>query len=150
MAIARAVDRRLFLLIERARTRVFRDANNRLKDTLDLTATQAGALFYLIRHDDCRIGDMANGLGLGAPAATGLVARMEKAGFLTRHVEKDDARASRIRLTENGRAMADSAVQSLKQINESLAEGFDRSEMETIYRFLTACARGDYEGGTSP
>jgi len=146
MAIARAVDRRLFLLLERAHARVFRDANNRLRDRLGLTAAQAGALFFLARHDGCRIGDLAGGLGLGAPAVTGLVGRMQAAGLVVRAAEASDARASRVRLTEKGRALSGAAADHLKKFNDAISRGFDTDEMETVYRFLTRLARGDYEG----
>ena len=146
MAIARAVDRRLFLLLERAHTRVFRDANNHLKSSIGLTVSQGGALFFLNRHDGCRIGDLALGIGLGAPAATGLVDRMAKSGLVRRGAEKDDARASRVYLTEKGRGVSGAVADELKIFNDAIAHGFTDAEMETVYRFLTGLARRDYEG----
>ena len=124
MAIARAVDRRLFLLLERAHTRVFRDANNHLKSSIGLTVSQGGALFFLNRHDGCRIGDLALGIGLGAPAATGLVDRMAKSGLVRRGAEKDDARASRVYLTEKGRGLSGAVADELKIFNDAIAHGF--------------------------
>jgi len=146
MAIAKPVDRRLFLLLERARIRIFREANAVLGRRIGLTATQGGALFHLLRHDGCRIGDLAAGLGLGPPAATGLVNRMVKLGLVDKRAEKSDARASRLFLTEKGRGLAGSVADELKSFNERIAEGFSDQEMEVVYAFLTRLARGDYEG----
>lgn len=141
MAIARPVDRRLFLLLEHARNQVFRQANNGLQKDLGVTAPQGAALFHLQRRDGARMGDLAAALGLNAPAVSGLVDRMAAQGLVTRQREKDDARAARVWLTTEGRRAAAQVGERLRAFNEALAEGFTDEQMEAVYAFLAALAR---------
>lgn len=141
MAIARPVDRRLFLLLEHARNQAFRQANNGLRKDLGVSAPQGAALFHLHRRDGARMGDLAAALGLGAPAVSGLVDRMEEAGLVVRKKEAHDARAARIFLTPEGRALAAQVADRLRAFNESLSRGFSDEQMEVVYGFLDALAR---------
>lgn len=141
MAIARPVDRRLFLLLEHARNQVFRLANNSLQKDLGITAPQGAALFHLHRRDGARMGDLAAALGLNAPAVSGLVDRMQAAGMVEKRKEAGDARAARVWLTPDGRALAAQVAERLRAFNEHLAEGFSDEQMEVVYGFLAALAR---------
>lgn len=141
MAIARPVDRRLFLLLEHARNQVFRQANNGLQKDLGVTAPQGAVLFHLQRRDGARMGDLAAALGLGAPAVSGLIDRMEDLGMVARQKEKRDARAARVFLTDSGRTLSAQVTDRLRSFNEALSDGFTDEQMETVYGFLAALAR---------
>lgn len=141
MAIARPVDRRLFLLLEHARNQVFRQANNGLQKDLGVTAPQGAVLFHLQRRDGARMGDLAAALGLGGPAVSGLIDRMEALGMVTRQREKGDARAARVFLTARGRDLSGQVTERLRAFNEAMREGFTEEQMETVYGFLAALAR---------
>jgi len=141
MAIARPIDRRLFLLLEHARNQVFRQANNGLQKDLGVTAPQGAVLFHLQRRDGARMGDLAATLGLNAPAVSGLIDRMEAQGLVARQREKTDARAARVHLTEAGRTLAVQVTERLRAFNEALSEGFTEQQMEVVYGFLAALAR---------
>lgn len=141
MAIARPIDRRLFLLLEHARNQVFRQANNGLQRDLGVTAPQGAVLFHLQRRDGARMGDLAAALGLGAPAVSGLIDRMEDSGMVTRQKEKRDARTARVFLTATGRDLSAQVTERLRAFNEALSDGFTDEQMETVYGFLAALAR---------
>ncbi len=150
MAIARPVDRRLFLLLEHARNQVFRQANNGLQKDLGVTAPQGAALFHLHRKDGARMGDLASTLGLNAPAVSGLVDRMRDSGLVERRREPGDARAARVYLTESGRALAVQVAERLRAFNDHLADGFTEEQMEIVYGFLAALARRGPEAWELP
>lgn len=141
MAIARPIDRRLFLLLEHARNQVFRQANNRLQKDLGVTAPQGAVLFHLQRRDGARMGDLAAALGLNAPAVSGLIDRMEAQELVTRQRERRDARAARVYLTDKGRTLAAQVTERLRAFNEALSKGFTDEQMEAVYGFLGALAR---------
>lgn len=94
MAKARAVDRRLFLLIEIAARRMSRDADTRLKAEAGVSASQAAVLFLLLRRGDRRMGAIGETLSLNPPAVTGLVNRMEKAGLVAKRTDASDRRGA--------------------------------------------------------
>ena len=140
MTIARATDRRLFLLMERARGHLFRNMNKRLKAELGVSAVQGGALFHLGLHDGCLMGELAESLALTNSAVTGLAGRMENAGLVKRAPDKADGRAMRVALTKKGRALREDVLAQMKIFNAETAKDFPPEDMEAVYRFLNDLA----------
>jgi len=140
MAIARPIDRRLFLLLDRARNRLFKQANRELLHSANITVAQGAALFYLSRHDGCLLSDLAEGLDLNNSAITGLATRMERAGLLERKPCPEDGRAMRAHLTEKGRASHEAVKHALRDFNAQIEHGFTPEEMDVVYRFLARTA----------
>ena len=140
MAIARPIDRRLFLLLDRARNRLFKRANRQLLQHANITVAQGAALFYLSRHDGCLLSDLAHGLDLNNSAITGLAARLQKSGLAERRADRNDGRAMRIWLTEKGRARHGQVREALQGFNAEIERGFTPDEMRVVYRFLAHAA----------
>lgn len=140
MVIARPVDRRLFLLLDRARHKLFKRANVTLQAKVGISAAQGGALFYLGRHPDCLLTDLAEGLALNNSAITGLAARMQSAGLIKRERCRSDGRAWRISLTDLGTEKRIAVVQYLREFNTEISTGFTDKEMDIVYRFLSKVA----------
>ena len=140
MARARAVDRRLFLLVEIAARRLNREADARLKTGAGVTSAQAAVLFLLARRGERRMGDIGETLSLNPPAVTGLVTRMEALGLVTKHASKSDRRSAVVSLTEKGRAMSDSADRVLRDLNNALESRLGEEDSDTLHRVLTRLA----------
>lgn len=140
MAIARPIDRRLFLLLDRARNRLFKRANRQLLHSMNITVSQGAALFYLSRHDGCLLSDLATGLDLNNSAITGLAARMQKAGLIERRADPGDGRAMRVHLTAKGRALHGRVREALQGFNAEIERGFSPGDMQIVYRFLAHAA----------
>lgn len=145
MARVRAVDRRLFLLIEITARRLHRDADTRLLQDAGVSASQAAVLFLLLRRGERRMGAIGEVLALGAPAVTGLVGRMEKAGLVTRRKDVSDRRGALVNLTEAGRRAAEQADISLREFNTELSARLGEEDAETVYQALTRLAAGEGE-----
>jgi len=143
MARVRAVDRRLYLLIEITARRLHRDADARLSAEAGVTASQAAVLFLLLRRGERRMGAIGEVLALGAPAVTGLVGRMEKAGLVSRRKDASDRRGALVDLTEAGRRAAERADQVLRAFNAELDERLGEEESEIVYQALTRLAVSD-------
>lgn len=143
MARVRAVDRRLYLLIEIAARRLHRDADARLSAEAGVTASQAAVLFLLLRRGERRMGAIGEVLALGAPAVTGLVGRMEKAGLVSRRKDAADRRGALVDLTETGRRAAERADQILRAFNAELDERLGEEQSEIVYQALTRLAVSD-------
>ena len=145
MARVRAVDRRLFLLIEIASRRLHREADTRLTHEAGVSASQAAVLFLLLRRGERRMGAIGDVLALGAPAVTGLVGRMEAAGLVVRRKDVRDRRGALVDLTEAGRRCAERADQSLRRFNAELDERLGEDDAETVYQALTRLAASEGE-----
>jgi len=140
MVRVRAVDRRLFLLIEIAARRLSREADARLHKEAGVSASQAAVLFLLLRRGERRMGAIGEVLALGAPAVTGLVSRMEKAGLVHKRKDKNDRRGAIVALSEKGRHAAEKADAVLRTFNAELAERLGEEETGVVYDALTRLA----------
>ncbi len=140
MARVRAVDRRLFLLLEIAARRMNREADARLKAEAGVTSAQAAVLFLLARRGERRMGEIGDMLSLNPPAVTGLVNRMEALNLVTKVAAKDDKRSALVSLTEKGRAMSDAADHVLKDLNTELEGRLGEENSDMLHRVLTSLA----------
>ncbi|MEV6343010.1 MarR family winged helix-turn-helix transcriptional regulator [Actinoplanes sp. NPDC051851] len=136
---AQTLPRLVFLLLSAERS-VRRWIDARAGDT-GIGAAGAGVLFHLAAHDGALIGDVTTALGASASGMSGLVARLEKSGCVTRTPDPADARAARLHLTPKGRAAVAASRAVVDDLNSRLTEGFTPAEMEVVARWLAHGAR---------
>lgn len=103
-----------------------------------VTAAQAGLLFFLGERNGALMSEAAAALDLGAPGMSGLAERTEKAGLIERRADENDGRASRLWLTEAGRAARQRSKLRMKDLNAKLTEGFTEAEIDVVARWLTS------------
>src|SRR5215469_7704049 len=101
-----------------------------------VTAAQAGLLFFLAKNDGALTNEAAAALDLKAPGMSGLVDRAERAGLIERHADESDRRASRLWLTQDGRAAQKRAKAGMVDLNARLTEGFTEAEIDVVARWL--------------
>lgn len=67
-----------------------------------LTVSQLRGLRFLKQHEDCLVGDLANGLAVSYPAASKLINRLVDRGMTQRRDDEADRRNTRLRVTLKG------------------------------------------------
>ena len=130
------MDKRLFFLLNKARHRMFKYAETQSEYRLGTSVTQTAALMFIGKNEGCLQKELAKILGLNNSAVTGLVGRMVKNDLISRQTCDDDARASRLYLTETGRTKAPQIKPLMKEFNEKLTQGFTDDEVDVVLRFL--------------
>lgn len=100
------------------------------------TPAQGTVLFILTRTDGATMGELARELDLAPSAISGLVQRMEAAGWVQRRSCDLDARTQRVWLQPAGAAHLPALRQSLARINARLTRGFTSAELDTVARWL--------------
>lgn len=125
-----------FLNLKSACSRLTKVATTAAQANAGIHGAQAQALLLLSQLGDCKISELATRLGLGKPAATTLVVRMEKAGLLRRGFDKNDARARILELTPKGRTALNGVNQMIVSLDQELTTGFSAQELEIVARFL--------------
>ena len=98
-----------------------------------ITPPQWGALELLLAQDGMTIGAMSQKRGVDAPAATGIITRLEQMGLVERRHDREDRRVVKVYLTEEGRDISHTLVSSVEHFEQSMKRGFSESEMD---RFL--------------
>ena len=63
-------------------------------------------VFGILRDNEPRLSELAEYLGLDRSSVSGLIDRAEQRGLVERRADAADGRASRVRLTEQGRELA--------------------------------------------
>ena len=98
-----------------------------------ITPPQWGALELLLAQDGMTIGAMSQKRGVDAPAATGIITRLEQMGLVERRHDREDRRVVKVYLTAEGRDISHTLVSSVEHFEQSMKRGFSESEMD---RFL--------------
>ncbi|MFP5077148.1 MarR family winged helix-turn-helix transcriptional regulator [Rhizobium sp. YIM 134829] len=124
------------LLVQTARA--MRTLSSRNLAESGLYAGQDGVMLALQDSDGLTAGSLAARLGVKAPTMTRTIGRMEAQGFLERRPDVDDARLTKVYLTETGRAQLD-AIAEAGRLSESLAlKGFSDKQVRTLAKLLRA------------
>lgn len=137
MAIARPVDRRLFFMLDRAHTQLSKAADTHLAARSHVGTSQAAVLIYLGYHDNCRLTELADGVGRNNSAITGLVTRMEEAGLVNRGKSPDDGRTKTVSLTGEGWGVRETVMNDFRAFNEKLVKGLTQTEIDAVMKFLS-------------
>src|SRR5436305_2287183 len=101
-----------------------------------ITPPQWGALSLLLVQDGITIGAMSQMRGVDAPAATGIISRLEQYGLVERRHNREDRRVVKVYLTDEGRDISNTLVPSVEHFEQSMKRGFTESEMDRFLRQL--------------
>jgi DNA-binding MarR family transcriptional regulator len=100
-----------------------------------LHAGQEMVLSHLWRQDGLTPSELADRLGVEPPTVTNTHSRMEKAGLLERCRHPQDARCTRVYLTEQGRELREPVERRWKSVQENAFAGITPDE-EALLRGL--------------
>jgi MarR family transcriptional regulator, organic hydroperoxide resistance regulator len=103
---------------------------------LRLTVPQATVLFLLMELDGRMMSELGQIIGVDNSAMTGLIDRLEKAGFVRREAKQEDRRALLIRITPEGRDEAGRAATTIRAVNEKIKAGLKADQIETFKGIL--------------
>lgn len=83
-------------------------------------------------------GALGGELGLTSGATTFLMTRLERAGLVERLRDTHDQRRILLRLTANGRDLADAIYPPILHLSDAVMDAFTPAELDTVRRFLAA------------
>ena len=115
---------------------------------MDLTSAQGRILGYLAMHKTAPCAkDIEGVFHLSHPTVSGLLARLEKKGFIEFRSDEADRRCKRIYLLSKGKACNISLYETICTTEDRLTEGFTPEEKE---QFLSYLNRAIANMGASP
>jgi DNA-binding MarR family transcriptional regulator len=104
---------------------------------IDLTMSQAKALYLVIAAGELRMSELAARLGITSSTATGLVDRLVELKLLVRQEEPADRRQVVVAPT----AEAEATVEHLRELNSSrmrsMLDGLEQADLAVIERAIT-------------
>jgi DNA-binding MarR family transcriptional regulator len=102
----------------------------------DLTFGQMRLLFLLSKHGPTPVGRVADWLGVGLPATSGIVDRVERHGLLMRQHRQDDRRVVECALTDQGRRFVDEVVGGRREVLRQMLGVLDEDELTDLARLV--------------
>jgi DNA-binding MarR family transcriptional regulator len=113
----------------------------RLWDSQGLTVTQLRLLFHVSEHaGGISNAELANRMYVTRPSVSALLDRLERGGFITREIDKDDRRGIRILLQDRGRE-ALSTVSNLRIYTRGLLNSVADTDLEALASAIDALER---------
>jgi DNA-binding MarR family transcriptional regulator len=103
---------------------------------LNLTATQAMVLRFLIDRDEVSSSELGSRTELDSATLTGVLDRLEAAGIVERRPNPTDRRAIHIHLTEKGRGAGKEVSKLVRVANAEFLGGLSPSEEKELRRLL--------------
>lgn len=105
---------------------------------LGITRSQWWALANLWRYqaEGVSSSNLAKALDVGKVTVSGLVGRLEQAGYVYRRPDKHDSRAKRIFVTHAGRAVVEKMQEVLGPLNEGICADMSADEVQVVERYL--------------
>ena len=88
------------------------------------------------QSDGLETGSLAEQAFILGPSLTGILARMQRDGLVTRERSGEDARRSVVRATVQGRALAEALTGSIAAQYEDLAQHLGPEPLEQLYGLL--------------
>jgi DNA-binding MarR family transcriptional regulator len=102
----------------------------------DLSLSQMEILWFILKSSDCRVQDIADGLGVTPPSVSVALRRLEKAGWLERHPDPEDGRATCSALTKKSMRMMERVKAAQYKGIEQFLMGLTANEKDNLVRLL--------------
>lgn len=134
-------DRCLCLHVQRAARVLARRFDEALRPC-GLTNGQFSLLMALNRPDGPRISDLVPLLGMDRTTLTAALKPLERRGLVNSAVDKHDARARRLELTDAGRSALKAAFPVWRATHDAVDGGLSATDSEALYRALRDVAGG--------
>ncbi len=108
---------------------------------VDVTMSQAKALYLLSVRPGVPMSSIAAELGVGPSAVSGLVDRLVAQGYVERREDPVDRRQQLVTITDTGTAALDHMRELRAQVTLRLLKGLDDHELEAFRISLIALSR---------
>jgi DNA-binding MarR family transcriptional regulator len=112
---------------------------NRAEELLNVYGLHTGqemTLFHLWEEEGQTHSELAERMCVEPPTASKMLQRMETAGFLVRRADPNDARVSRVYLTEFGRSLEMPVRDAWNRLEEETLRGLTEEEKAYIQLIL--------------
>jgi DNA-binding MarR family transcriptional regulator len=129
------------LLYALGRRRSLRDPIASTCEEFQLTPSQVHVLLWLGKDGTLAMGELARRLGVTEKTITGLVDRLERAGYLQRERIAPDRRVVRCRLTAEGQQTYEKLDGALIEGMEQVLSMLDGGDRKALFRIVEKLVR---------
>lgn len=109
---------------------------------LGLTASQAMVVRFLYDRDEVTSSDLSGRTELDSATMTGILDRLEAAGFVERRPNPSDRRAILVHLTDRGKETGHKVTGLMEDANRDFLKTLEASEGKSLRRLLGKIRQG--------
>ena len=103
---------------------------------LNLTSVQAMVLGFLAEEDQITSSELGKRTELDSATLTGILDRLETAGFIERKSNPDDRRSIHIHLTSKGKAMGRETVRVIVEANNEFLQVLTEEQKRELHAII--------------
>jgi len=103
---------------------------------LNLTSVQAMVLGFLTEEDQISSSELGKRAELDSATLTGILDRLEAAGFLERKSNPDDRRSIHIHLTPKGKALGRETTELLIAANREFLQTLNEKQIKELFSII--------------
>lgn len=97
--------------------------------------SQHQLLMWLGKHPGCSQTQIAQALDISTAAVTTSLQKLEKGGYITRKMNREDNRANHLEITPKGMAVIEQSIGIFREIDDHMYEGFSRTELHQLQAY---------------
>lgn len=116
--------------------KLIRQVFNQAVSEEGLFSGQQDILFALIENEGITLGALANKIDVSVATASVSVKRMEKAGFIKKRCDKNDARIIRLYPTEKAKTVPENIRKKMDNLENIINKGMSKEEVITFSHLL--------------
>jgi len=132
-----AKEDRLIYLVFTAQQKLRTYLKNAMNEAgVTITPAQSAILFLLKKRNGQTMSELSQELSIDNSTLTGLVDRLERAGFVKRNASAADRRASHVYITNSGNDEIERAKDVIRRVNDRIREDFTEEEMASFKKIL--------------
>src|SRR5947209_5100399 len=120
---------------------------------MPLTMPQFKTLLIVVGSSGITVGQLAKGIGVGLPTASGIIDRLFEHGMVTRSEDPQDRRITRVEATRRGRELVEKLNNNGRNTWRLLLERLDYDELQTVAKaieLLSKAAQSSEKNTISP
>jgi DNA-binding MarR family transcriptional regulator len=103
---------------------------------MPLTMPQFKTLLIVARSSGITVGQLAKGIGVGMPTASGIIDRLFEQGMVTRSEDPEDRRITRVEATRRGHELVEKLNNNGRNTWRLLLERLDYDELQTVAKAI--------------
>lgn len=117
-------------------SRLLRQRFNRVVNEAGLFSGQQHIILLLSKNEGLTVSQISSALEITPATVSVSIKRMEKAGFVFRRADENDARIAKIYLSEKGKSTLQGICEKINALEEIISKGMTKEEKEMLSYLL--------------
>jgi DNA-binding MarR family transcriptional regulator len=120
-------------LMKKVMSKIKQEIGDHFKE-MNLTGPQGMLLGTLAHHDEMKVSELSEKIGLSNSTVSGILDRLENQGLVERTRSKEDRRVVNIKVTDEFRKQSQKHFDEINKVIEQMMEKATQEELDTVLK----------------